>query len=183
MKLLNNPALFQIDCKIETNLTHCVLKMMRPQFSQLDIYGKLQQILANSTSNQVIVFVNQAKHVQDLEKHFQAQNFQASGLYSSLKKAKKHEVKDLFVAGKIKYLVATENMVEKFDFSKLSLIVNLDLPEYLESYQARLGNLGALGQHGTVLNFVTQKSQEALVEELEFHFKSKFGDCPSELVN
>jgi superfamily II DNA/RNA helicase len=69
----------------------------------------------------------------------------ALGLYNSLKKTKKLEVREDFRSGKLEILIATETMIDKFDLSKIGTIINFDLPDYTESYVCRLSNLGMMG--------------------------------------
>lgn len=66
-----------------------------------------------------------------------------------------------FEEGKHRILIATDVMARGLDFSKISYVINFDVPYYPENYIHRIGRTGRAEERGKSILFYTSKEREA----------------------
>jgi ATP-dependent RNA helicase DeaD len=60
-----------------------------------------------------------------------------------------------FRQGRIRYLVATDVVGRGIDVTRISHIINYDIPEFCDDYIYRVGRTGRMGGEGVAFTFVT----------------------------
>jgi ATP-dependent RNA helicase RhlE len=64
---------------------------------------------------------------------------------------------DSFRSGQVKVLVATDIAARGIDVSKISHVINFDMPDTAVAYTHRIGRTGRMSKLGTALSFATRE--------------------------
>lgn len=67
-----------------------------------------------------------------------------------------------FKQGYFRYLVATDVAARGIDIDNISLVINYDIPQDVESYVHRIGRTGRISKKGRAITFVTQYENKFL---------------------
>ena len=78
-------------------------------------------------------------------------------LHGDLDQPKRESNLALFREGKIDVMLATDVAARGLDISKVSHVVNFDLPKDPQVYVHRIGRTGRIGHRGTAYSFVTME--------------------------
>ncbi|BAO54203.1 DEAD/DEAH box helicase [Nonlabens marinus] len=70
---------------------------------------------------------------------------------------------ELFDSGQCRILIATDVMARGLDLSKVSHVINMDVPRYAENYMHRIGRTGRAEEKGKSILFFTE--QEATLKK------------------
>lgn len=66
--------------------------------------------------------------------------------------------------------------------SKVSLVINYDLPTQPENYLHRIGRSGRFGRKGVAINFVT-KDDERLLSDIQRFYNTQIEELPSNVAD
>ena len=61
-----------------------------------------------------------------------------------------------FRSGQSRILISTDLLSRGIDVQQVSLVINYDIPNNIESYIHRIGRSGRYGRKGVAINFVTK---------------------------
>ena len=67
-----------------------------------------------------------------------------------------------FQSGKFKHIIATDIAGRGLDFSKVTHVINYDIPRELENYTHRTGRAGRMGRKGVALTFISNRDHDIL---------------------
>lgn len=73
---------------------------------------------------------------------------------------------ELFDSGQCRILIATDVMARGLDLSKVSHVINMDVPRFPENYMHRIGRTGRADHKGKSILFYTQQ-EEKLKKDIE----------------
>jgi ATP-dependent RNA helicase RhlE len=73
---------------------------------------------------------------------------------------------DGFRSGRVQILVATDIAARGIDVSKISHVINFDMPDTAEAYIHRIGRTGRMTHRGTALSFASQ-DDNSMIRVLE----------------
>ena len=86
-----------------------------------------------------------------------------------------------FRNGSSRILISTDLLSRGIDIQQVSLVINYDIPNNIESYIHRIGRSGRYGRKGTSINFLTrydikkmkdiEEYYHTIIEELPENFK------------
>ena len=67
-----------------------------------------------------------------------------------------------FRKGETRVLVSTDLTSRGIDIQQVSVVINYDVPNRLESYLHRIGRCGRFGRKGVAINFMTQRDKSKM---------------------
>lgn len=125
-------------------------------------FDLLLKVLEREKPNQCIIFVERKRGADRLHRHLQAIHQNAAVTHGDLHQTRREKIMDGFRKGKITMLIATDVMSRGIDVQGISLIINYDLPNEIDSYVHRIGRTGRMGANGKAISFVTPEQGKTL---------------------
>lgn len=116
----------------------------------------LLNILRQSGSDQVLVFTRTKHRARKLGDQLKKAGLPATSLQGNLSQNRRKEAMDKFRTGRVKVLVATDIAARGIDVSKISHVINYDMPDTAIAYTHRIGRTGRMTNLGTALSFATR---------------------------
>jgi ATP-dependent RNA helicase DeaD len=134
-------------------------------FITVESYAKfrlLQLILKQETPPGAIVFCNTKHTARKLAKKLYDCGVSCMEIHGDLMQNKRERVMDKFRRHQFKVLVATDLAARGIDVSKISHIINYDIPQDAQIYVHRIGRTARMGERGTAITFVTHEQGSEL---------------------
>jgi ATP-dependent RNA helicase RhlE len=130
----------------------------------------LIDLLVDKKIKNALVFTRTKHGADKLEKELLLAGFRVGAIHGNKSQAKRNRVLADFKSGRIQALIATDVAARGIDISKLSHVVNYELPETAEAYIHRMGRTGRAGLSGEAFSFCTQ-DELYLLRMIEKHIK------------
>jgi len=121
--------------------------------------GKVELLLAilrQSGSGKVLVFTRTKHRAKKLAGQLIKAGLSATSLQGNLSQNQRQEAMDNFRSGRVKILVATDIAARGIDVSRISHVINYDMPDTAIAYTHRIGRTGRMAKLGTALSLATQ---------------------------
>jgi ATP-dependent RNA helicase DeaD len=125
-------------------------------------FDLLVKVLEREKPTQCIIFVERKRGADRLHRYLQEVHQNAAVTHGDLHQTKREKIMDGFRKGKITMLIATDVMSRGIDVQGISLIINYDLPNEIDSYVHRIGRTGRMGADGKAISFVTPEQGKNL---------------------
>lgn len=138
-----------------------------------DLYDSL-------TITQCVIFCNTKKKVDWLSHKLAQANFAVSAMHGDMKQEERDKVMNDFRNGTSRVLISTDVWARGIDVQQVSLVINYDLPEILESYIHRIGRSGRFGRKGVAINFITKEDVQKL-KEIEKCYSIRIKPMPANI--
>ena len=116
----------------------------------------LLAILSQLGSGKVLVFTRTNPRAKKLAGQLIKAGLPATSLQGNLSQNRRQEAMDSFRSGRIKVLVATDIAARGIDVSRISHVINYDMPDTAIAYAHRIGHTGRMAKLGTALPLATQ---------------------------
>jgi ATP-dependent RNA helicase DeaD len=158
-KFLNSPAKIELtkDQKAPQTLEH-YFKSINPK----DKEEELIEYMATTPSKQIIIFCNSRQGVGDLHRSLRKKIKSIEMIHGGLDQMARTSIFNSFKEGKIKILIASDVAGRGLDFSRVTHVINYEMPREIENYTHRTGRAGRMGRQGTALTFITNRDLPAL---------------------
>ncbi len=158
-KYLDNPVEIRIKSKTKTVECTAQTYMVVQNNRKMDA---LTRILEADSFDAAIVFVRTRNATTELAQKLEARGFSSAAINSDLnQKQRESTIADL-KKGSIDILVATDVAARGIDVSRVSLVVNFDIPQDAEAYVHRIGRTGRAGRAGKALLLITPREKRLL---------------------
>jgi ATP-dependent RNA helicase RhlE len=151
-ELLHHPVKTDLGVSrpVET-IGHAVYPVEQTHKSEL-----LLALLRKSGSGQILVFTRTKHRAKKLAEQLIKAGLSAASLQGNLSQNRRQEAMDNFRSGRTRVLVATDIAARGIDVSKISHVINYDMPDTADAYTHRIGRTGRMARLGTALSLVTQ---------------------------
>jgi ATP-dependent RNA helicase RhlE len=126
----------------------------------------LLKILRETTTGSVLVFTRTKHRARRLGEELARAGFQAASLQGDLPQNRRREAMDGFRDGSHLILAATDIAARGLDVSRISHVINYDVPETAETYIHRIGRTGRAYRKGDAITLVAPED-EALMSSIE----------------
>jgi len=125
----------------------------------------------NPEYKKVLIFCSTKKTADLLFGEIEPTHGEETGVIHS-NKSQNHRFNSVkkFTSGEYRILVATDIVARGIDVSKVSHVINFDLPEKPENYIHRIGRTGRADKMGNAISFST-KEEEAFLAAIEYLMK------------
>ncbi len=167
-EILHNPVNVQIG---RTAPAESVSHAIYPVKQHLKT-GLLIEILRHVETESVLIFTRTKYGTERVAQHLQRAGFRATALQGNMSQNKRQAALDGFRAGQYKIMVATDIAARGIDVSRISHVINYDMPESTDAYIHRIGRTGRVERTGEALTFVTS-ADAAMVHDIESVLKAK----------
>jgi len=158
-KYLNDPA--QITIKVKTATAETIRQRFWP-VSGLHKLDALTRILEAEEFDAMIIFVRTKHSTADLAEKLQARGYAATALNGDIAQNQRERTITNLKKGKLDILVATDVAARGLDVTRISHVVNYDVPHDTESYIHRIGRTGRAGREGDAILFVAPREKRML---------------------
>ncbi len=125
-------------------------------------YETLKTILKDEVDGQTLVFTKTKHRARKLAKELEAAGHPAASLQGNLSQGQRDKAMESFRSGKVNIMVATDIASRGIDISKITHVINFDMPDTPEAYTHRVGRTGRMMRKGVALSFVTSDDRRML---------------------
>ena len=150
--ILRNPVNVQVgDAVPVSTVSHAIYPVDQHLKASL-----LMKILDCTDIASVLVFTRTKDRATRLAKQMKKSGFLVTLLQGDLPQNKRQEALNGFRNGKYQILVATDIAARGIDVSKISHVINYDMPDTVDAYTHRIGRTGRATRTGDAFTFVTR---------------------------
>ena len=123
----------------------------------------LSRLLTNTTDeDQIIVFCNTKRMVDLSVQKLSKVGVQVNGLHGDLSQNQRERILDSFKSGDTKTIIATDVAARGIDVDGITLVVNYDIPDDMDSFIHRIGRTGRIGREGQAWSLVSKNDSGQL---------------------
>ena len=115
----------------------------------------LIKLLGNTDTKSVLVFTRTKHRAKSLGKKLVAAGYRSASLQGNLSQASRQAALDGFRNGKFQILVATDIAARGIDVTRVSHVINYDIPATPKAYIHRIGRTGRATRSGEAFTFIT----------------------------
>jgi len=158
-RYLNNPV--EVTVKVKTTTAETIRQRYWPVqgFHKLDA---LTRILEAEPFDAMLIFVRTKLATVDLSEKLEARGYASAPLNGDIQQKQRERTVDRLKNGKLDIVVATDVAARGLDVTRISHVVNYDIPADTESYVHRIGRTGRAGREGDAILFVTPREKRML---------------------
>jgi ATP-dependent RNA helicase DeaD len=115
----------------------------------------LLRLLQREDPAQAIIFCRTRRGTDRVCRRLSKKFPDAACIHGDLQQSVRDSVMARFREGNIRLLVATDVVGRGIDVTRISHIINFDVPEFCDDYVHRVGRTGRMGREGIAFTFVT----------------------------
>jgi ATP-dependent RNA helicase DeaD len=125
-------------------------------------FALLTALLERENPAQAIVFCRTKRRTDDIFRKLSKQFSSVGCIHGDMMQNARNRVMKDFREGNIRFLVATDVVGRGIDVTRISHIINYDIPDDCDDYVHRVGRTGRMGREGVAYTFTTQEDGDAL---------------------
>tara|TARA_B110000444_G_scaffold261559_1_gene315333 strand:- start:3965 stop:5365 length:1401 start_codon:yes stop_codon:yes gene_type:complete len=114
--------------------------------NKLWVIGRLLSRM--SEEDQTIIFTNTKRMVDLLVQRLKKHRFEVEGIHGDLSQNQREKIISNFKDGNSRIVIATDVAARGIDVDGITLVVNYDVPDDVDSYVHRIGRTGRIGRKG-----------------------------------
>jgi ATP-dependent RNA helicase RhlE len=154
--ILKNPSTVQagVTAPAET-VSHAIYPVA--QHLKTDL---LLELLETSDPRSVLVFTRTKHRAKSLEKKLVAAGYRSASIQGNLSQARRQAALEGFKSGEFQILVATDIAARGIDVSRISHVINYDIPSTPEAYIHRIGRTGRAECSGEAFTLATREDKD-----------------------
>jgi ATP-dependent RNA helicase RhlE len=161
-EVLRDPVTVQIGRTLPARTVSHALYPVPPHLKT----ALLREVLKKTKTDSVLVFTRTKQRTEKLAQQLARAGFRVASLQGDMPQFRRQEALDGFRDGWYKILVATDIAARGLDVTRISHVINYDMPESTDDYIHRIGRTGRVNRNGDALTFVT-KADAGRVRALE----------------
>jgi len=158
-KHLKDPVEIRIKTKTSTVET---ISQWYWQVKGMHKLDALTRILEAEEIDAMLIFARTKIATIDLAEKLEARGFSCSALNGDMSQAHREKTVDRLKDGSLDIVVATDVAARGLDVSRISHVVNYDIPNDTEVYVHRIGRTGRAGREGKAILFVAPRERRML---------------------
>ncbi len=158
-KYLSNPI--EVTIKVKTATADTIRQRFWP-VSGLHKLDALTRILEAEDFDAIIIFVRTKTATVELSDKLAARGYAATALNGDIAQNLRERTIDNLKKGKLDILVATDVAARGLDVTRISHVINYDIPYDTEAYIHRIGRTGRAGRKGDAILFVAPREKRLL---------------------
>jgi ATP-dependent RNA helicase RhlE len=126
----------------------------------------LMELLRQTNTESVLVFTRTKHRTTRVAMQMKTAGFPVASLQGDLSQSKRQAAISGFRDGRYQILIATDIAARGIDVTRISHVINYDMPDTVEAYTHRIGRTGRAARAGDAFSFVTPQERE-LVGSIE----------------
>ena len=155
-EILHNPVTVQVgDLQPVDTVAHALYPVEAHLKTEL-----LIQLLYHTDTESVLVFTRTKHRAERLAKQLKHAGFSVASLQGNLSQNRRQAALDGFRTGDYQILVATDIAARGIDVSRISHVINYDMPDTADAYTHRIGRTGRAAKTGDAFTLVTREDAE-----------------------
>jgi ATP-dependent RNA helicase DeaD len=159
-KYLADPEEVKIKAATQTVST---IRQCYWQVSGLHKLDALTRILeVEEDLDAAIIFVRTKLATEDLAQKLEARGYVAAALNGDMNQQARERAIEQLKTGALDIVIATDVAARGIDVSRISHVINYDIPHDAEAYVHRIGRTGRAGRAGTAILFVAPREMRML---------------------
>jgi ATP-dependent RNA helicase RhlE len=160
--ILQTPVTLQVDHIAPANTVSHALYSVDQHLKT----GLLLKLLGNTDTESVLVFTRTKHRARRIGEQLEKAGYRAASLQGNLSQNKRQEALNGFRDGRYQVLVATDIAARGIDVSRISHVINFDMPDTTDAYTHRIGRTGRAANTGDAFTFITRED-EPMVRSIE----------------
>jgi len=156
---LNEPE--QVTIKLKTATAETIRQRFWP-VSGVHKLDALTRILEAEPFDAMLIFVRTKTATVELAEKLEARGYATAALNGDIQQNLRERTVDNLKKNKLDILVATDVAARGLDVSRISHVVNYDIPYDTETYIHRIGRTGRAGREGDAILFVAPREKRLL---------------------
>jgi len=154
--ILRNPVTVQIGTTAPADtVSHALYPVAQHLKTAL-----LLNLLGTTPIKSVLVFTRTKHRAKSLGKKLAVAGYRSASLQGNLSQGKRQAALDGFRDGTFQILVATDIVARGIDVTRISHVINYDIPSTPEAYIHRIGRTGRATHSGEALTLITEDDSE-----------------------
>ena len=141
-------------------------------------FPTLCDIYAACSISQTMIYCNARRAVDDLKSKLTQEQFSVECIHGDMTQEDRNRIMNEFRNGTCRVLISTDLLSRGIDVQQVSVVINYDLPNNIESYIHRIGRSGRFGRKGTAINFLTGYDLKRM-EDIEKYYSTQVEELPS----
>jgi translation initiation factor 4A len=142
-------------------------------------YETLCDLYDMCTVSQTIIYCNSRTMVEELYRRLCEDDFSCVCIHGDLTQDERNKIMEEFRNGTSRILISTDLLSRGIDVQQVSLVINYDIPNNIESYIHRIGRSGRYGRKGTSINFLTRYDIKKM-KDIEEYYHTLIEELPSD---
>ena len=138
----------------------------------------LCDIYAACSISQTMIYCNSRRSVDELTNRLLEEQFSVECIHGDMTQEERNRIMKEFRNGDCRVLISTDLLSRGIDIQQVSVVINYDLPNNIESYIHRIGRSGRFGRKGTAINLLTHFDQKKM-EEIEQYYSTQVVELPA----
>ena len=126
----------------------------------------LLELLRHTDTRSVLIFTRTKHRARRVGEQLERAGLRAASLQGNLSQKQRQEALDGFRDGRYQVLVATDIAARGIDVSRISHVINYDMPDTADAYTHRIGRTGRMERSGDAFTFATREDG-AMVRSIE----------------
>jgi ATP-dependent RNA helicase DeaD len=156
---LHDPQEISIKTRTATAATIRQRYWLVSGFHKLDA---LTRILEVEPFDAILMFVRTKTATTELAERLEARGYAAAAMNGDMAQKQREQMVERLKKGSLDILVATDVAARGLDVSRISHVINYDIPYDTEAYIHRIGRTGRAGRQGDAILFVAPREQRML---------------------
>jgi ATP-dependent RNA helicase RhlE len=120
----------------------------------------LLKLLRHTDTESVLVFTRTKRRAKRLGEQLSRAGYRSASLQGNLSQGRRQAALDGFRTGKFQILVATDIAARGIDVSKVSHVINYDIPDTPDAYIHRIGRTGRATRTGDAFTLITGEDKD-----------------------
>ncbi len=160
--VLHAPVTVQVNATVPAStVAHALYPVDQHLKSEL-----LLELLRHTDTESVLIFTRTKHRAKRLGQQLEKAGYRAASLQGNLSQNQRQAALDGFRDGSYQVLVATDIAARGIDVSRISHVINYDMPDTTDAYTHRIGRTGRAEKTGDAFTFITRED-EAMVRSIE----------------
>ncbi|OBS08486.1 DEAD/DEAH box helicase [Acidihalobacter prosperus] len=122
----------------------------------------LTRMLEVEDTDALIVFVRTKTATAELAEKLEARGYACAALNGDMNQLQREKTVERLKSGSLDIVVATDVAARGLDVSRISHVINYDIPNDTEAYVHRIGRTGRAGRKGEAILFVSPRERRML---------------------
>jgi ATP-dependent RNA helicase RhlE len=150
---LTDPVRIQVDALAPAETVSHTLYPVAPHLKT----GILLALLKQTSTGPVLVFTRTKHRAKNIGQKLEKAGYRSASLQGNLSQNRRKEAIDGFRSGRYQVLVATDIAARGIDVSRVSHVINYDMPDTTDAYTHRIGRTGRAAHTGDAFTLVTSE--------------------------
>ncbi len=118
----------------------------------------------------VVIFCNTCTTIKKISEALTAKGINSLCVNGKISSEERNLALSSFLAGNCRILLASDMIARGFDFTEISIVINYDMPNSIETYVHRIGRAGRAGDIGNAVTLITSDQEMATMKYIvQFH--------------